>query len=128
MCFQILDCALCVIRDNADQRGILYQNPVNFLHPHAEKQRSGESEHIPICHERQKRSAAGNPQRPLIELSKKDYFLKDSSTATATATVAPTIGLLPMPMRPIISTCAGTEEEPANCASECMRPIVSVMP
>ena len=43
-----------------------------------------------------------------------DYFLKDSSTATATATVAPTIGLLPMPMRPIISTCAGTEEEPAN--------------
>ena len=56
------------------------------------------------------------------------YFLKLSSTATATATVAPTIGLLPMPMRPIISTCAGTELEPANCASECMRPMVSVMP
>ena len=56
------------------------------------------------------------------------FFLKLSSTATATATVAPTIGLLPMPMRPIISTCAGTELEPANCASECMRPIVSVMP
>ena len=58
------------------------------------------------------------------------YFLalKLSSTATATATVAPTIGLLPMPIRPIISTCAGTELEPANCASECMRPIVSVMP
>ena len=55
-------------------------------------------------------------------------FLKLSSTATATATVAPTIGLLPMPMRPIISTCAGTELEPANCASECIRPIVSVMP
>ncbi len=56
------------------------------------------------------------------------YFLKLSSTATATATVAPTIGLLPMPISPIISTCAGTEEEPANCASECIRPIVSVMP
>ena len=55
------------------------------------------------------------------------YFCA-SSTATATATVAPTMGLLPMPIRPIISTCAGTEEEPANCASECMRPMVSVMP
>ena len=61
-------------------------------------------------------------------LQRRAYFLKLSSTATATATVAPTIGLLPMPMRPIISTCAGTELEPANCASECMRPIVSVMP
>ena len=49
-------------------------------------------------------------------------------TATATATVAPTMGLLPMPRNPIISTCAGTEEEPANWASECMRPMVSVMP
>ena len=28
------------------------------------------------------------------------------STATATATVAPTIGLLPIPIRPIISTVA----------------------
>ena len=55
-------------------------------------------------------------------------FFIASSTATATATVAPTIGLLPMPMRPIISTCAGTEEEPANCASECILPMVSVMP
>ena len=57
-----------------------------------------------------------------------DYFFIASSTATATATVAPTIGLLPMPMSPIISTCAGTEEEPANWASECIRPMVSVMP
>ena len=32
-----------------------------------------------------------------------DYLLF-SSTATATATVAPTMGLLPMPMSPIIST------------------------
>ena len=31
-------------------------------------------------------------------------FFCDSSTATATATVAPTIGLLPIPIRPIIST------------------------
>ena len=36
--------------------------------------------------------------------------------------------MIPMPMRPIISTWAGTEEEPANWASECMRPMVSVMP
>ncbi len=57
-----------------------------------------------------------------------DYFFMASEIATATDTEAPTIGLLPMPMRPIISTCAGTEEEPANCASECMRPMVSVMP
>ena len=56
------------------------------------------------------------------------YLLMPSCTATATATVAPTMGLLPMPMSPIISTCAGTEEEPANCASECILPIVSVMP
>ena len=32
------------------------------------------------------------------------------------------------PRKPIISTCAGTEEQPANCASECIRPMVSVMP
>ena len=32
-----------------------------------------------------------------------DYFLL-SATATATATVAPTMGLLPMPRKPIIST------------------------
>ena len=33
-----------------------------------------------------------------------NYFLSASSTATATATVAPTMGLLPMPRKPIIST------------------------
>ena len=55
-------------------------------------------------------------------------YLLASSIATATATVIPTIGLLPAPMRPIISTCAGTEDEPANWASECIRPMVSVMP
>ncbi len=56
------------------------------------------------------------------------YFLKASATATAQATVQPTIGLFPIPMKPIISTWAGTEEEPANCASECIRPNVSVNP
>ena len=56
------------------------------------------------------------------------YFVSASCTATAHATDAPTMGLLPMPMSPIISTCAGTEEEPANCASECILPMVSVMP
>ncbi len=43
-----------------------------------------------------------------------NYLFIASCTATATATVMPTIGLLPAPMRPIMSTCAGTEEEPAN--------------
>ena len=58
-----------------------------------------------------------------------DYFpFNASETSTAIDTVAPTIGLLPMPRKPIISTCAGTEEEPANCASECIRPSVSVIP
>ena len=48
-----------------------------------------------------------------------DYLLSAVATSTAHATVQPTIGLLPMPRNPIISTCAGTDEEPANCASEC---------
>ncbi len=56
------------------------------------------------------------------------YLLSACCTATATATVMPTMGLLPAPRKPIISTCAGTDEEPANCASECIRPMVSVMP
>jgi len=56
------------------------------------------------------------------------YAFIAPSTATATATDAPTMGLLPMPIKPIISTCAGTEDDPANCASECIRPMVSVMP
>jgi len=56
-----------------------------------------------------------------------NYLFKAVATSTAQATVQPTIGLLPMPRNPIISTCAGTDEEPANCASECIRPIVSVI-
>ena len=42
------------------------------------------------------------------------YLLNANATFTAQATVQPTIGLLPIPRKPIISTCAGTEEEPAN--------------
>lgn len=42
------------------------------------------------------------------------YLFRAKEVATAMATVAPTIGLLPIPRKPIISTCAGTEEEPAN--------------
>ena len=45
-------------------------------------------------------------------------YFRLSATATATATVAPTIGLLPMPRKPIISTCAGTEEEHSNSAGD----------
>ena len=51
--------------------------------------------------------------RPYEALQIKDYLLA-SSIATATATVIPTMGLLPAPIRPISSTWAGTEEEPAN--------------
>ena len=50
----------------------------------------------------------------LKELLNFYYYFKASETATATATVAPTIGLLPIPINPIISTCAGTDDEPAN--------------
>ena len=42
------------------------------------------------------------------------YFASTDAISTAIATVAPTMGLLPIPRKPIISTCAGTEEEPAN--------------
>ena len=43
-----------------------------------------------------------------------NYLLSAVATSTAQATVQPTIGLLPIPRKPIISTCAGTDEEPAN--------------
>jgi len=39
----------------------------------------------------------------VLTLASGSYFIA-SSTATAVATVAPTIGLLPIPIRPIIST------------------------
>ena len=47
-------------------------------------------------------------------VSSKSYLFRAMEISTATATVAPTMGLLPIPIRPIISTWAGTEEEPAN--------------
>lgn len=72
------------------------------------------------------KSRTHNECRDLLFNMSVDYLLRACSTATATATVAPTMGLLPIPRKPIISTCAGTDEEPANWASECMRPIVSV--
>ena len=40
-----------------------------------------------------------------------NYFFAASSTATAQATVIPTIGLLPAPIRPIISTYFKTVDE-----------------
>ena len=90
---------------------------------------------LPCCDERRGESRSGFPSGPggpqrlcVRPAGKRTYFVIPSCTATAQATVMPTMGLLPAPIRPIISTCAGTEEEPANCASECMRPIVSVMP
>ena len=63
-----------------------------------------------------------NPNRPerrkglLQKAEALNYFnyFRASSTATATETVMPTMGLLPAPRKPIISTWAGTEEEPAN--------------
>ena len=50
----------------------------------------------------------------LSMLYKLFYLFRAKATLTAQATVHPTIGLLPIPRKPIISTCAGTEEEPAN--------------
>ena len=48
------------------------------------------------------------------QFSTNHKHLSAVATSTAQATVQPTIGLLPMPRNPIISTCAGTDEEPAN--------------
>ena len=69
------------------------------------------------AHEQQKRDTPqGVPLFLSIGRCKRlwDYLFKASATFTAQATVQPTIGLLPIPRKPIISTCAGTEEEPAN--------------
>ena len=38
------------------------------------------------------------------KVPEKSSYFRLSATATATATVAPTMGLLPMPKKPIIST------------------------
>ncbi len=52
---------------------------------------------------RDRKRASLEVSEALKVLIYKDYFIA-SSTATAVATVAPTIGLLPIPIRPIIST------------------------
>ena len=80
-----------------------------------------------LCAGAHQKKAVPNGTAFLFILGSRDYFIA-SSTATAQATVIPTIGLLPAPIRPIISTCAGTEEEPANCASPCILPMESVRP
>ena len=51
---------------------------------------------------------------PFFVIRRSGFYFMASWTATATATVIPTIGLLPAPRKPIISTWAGTDEEPAN--------------
>ena len=53
---------------------------------------------------KQKNSRNHNDYRSLYMSNLSDYFFIASSIATATATVAPTIGLLPIPRNPIIST------------------------
>ena len=62
------------------------QNVVNY-----KKKRPAETGRFPVF--------TSEIQKPL-----RNYFFRASSTATATATVAPTMGLLPMPRKPIIST------------------------
>ena len=83
--------------------------------------------HCALARAGTRKKAVPNGTAFLFILGNRDYFIA-SSTATAQATVIPTIGLLPAPIRPIISTCAGTEEEPANCASPCILPMESVRP
>ena len=62
-----------------------------------------------------KKKPGGQPSLFLCLLQAKQiYLLSAVATSTAQATVQPTIGLLPMPRNPIISTCAGTDEDPAN--------------
>ena len=46
----------------------------------------------------------GKSPSPVLFFRFTDYLFIAFSTATATATVAPTIGLLPIPISPIIST------------------------
>ena len=47
----------------------------------------------------------------LIVCNLTDYLFSAVATSTAQATVQPTIGLLPIPRNPIISTCAGTDDK-----------------
>ena len=57
------------------------------------------------CCEKGRRAHAGAGGLSLVaRFAGKAYLAMASSTATATETVAPTMGLLPMPRKPIIST------------------------
>lgn len=67
--------------------------------------------HLPITYKNPHNSAS---YRDLYNQLAVNYLFKAVATSTAQATVHPTIGLLPIPRNPIISTCAGTDEEPAN--------------
>ena len=59
-----------------------------------------------------KKKPGGQPSLFLCLLQAKQiYLLSAVATSTAQATVQPTIGLLPMPRNPIISTCAGTDDK-----------------
>ena len=51
-----------------------------------------------------KKGGLGKSPSPALFFRFTDYLFIAFSTATATATVAPTIGLLPIPISPIIST------------------------
>ena len=66
------------------------------------------------CHITMVGEKMASAEAEAISVREINYFFRDSSTATATETVIPTMGLLPAPRKPIISTWAGTEEEPAN--------------
>ena len=74
--------------------------------------------------------SASLQKRPfsLYQMRKTPIFLRICQPLLLLLQIQQLLRLLPMPIKPIISTCAGTEEEPANCASECIRPMVSVIP
>ena len=58
----------------------------------------------PTMQQKQASSKTDDACKFLIIKDYLDYLFKASLTATAQATVIPTIGLLPAPIRPIIST------------------------
>ena len=54
--------------------------------------------------ESKEKCSQSDDQEHFNTMLRKNYFFRDSSTATATETVIPTMGLLPAPRKPIIST------------------------
>ena len=83
---------------------------------------------VEIAAKKRKKARRSAELMSLLVTSKINLLAKRSSHVHSDSYGSTTIGLLPMPRNPIISTCAGTDEEPANCASECIRPIVAVIP